>query len=169
MKITTSRSEFERRVKNKLAKWSDLDIELVEDESVNGFSFHLEEKALSQVEAFFEAHIRPSTQLLGKKDNGRKVIVTQSEIYFIEAIGREVFAYTKEEGFQLKQKLYELEPLEGFIRINKSTIVNVLQVTSLLSLLNGKLLLTLKDDQELEVSRSYVKDFKTYLKEGVMG
>lgn len=173
MKIFTNNPRFEKQIKQELKEWADLDIDLIDYnfEARQGFAFHLEETSFPQVKLFFEDYIRPKTtnnQLLGKKKNGRIEMLAVIDVYYVEAIGRDVYAYTSLDGFQLKQKLYELDHVEGFVRINKSTIVNVLHVKSMIALLNGKLLLTLSDEQELDVSRKYVKPFKTYLRKGVV-
>ena len=49
------------------------------------------------------------------------------EIYFFETEGKEVHAHTADNLFEASYKLYELEELlpKGFMRISKSTIVNL--------------------------------------------
>jgi len=69
--------------------------------------------------------------------------------------------------FEVRQKLYELEKRlqrKGFVRIGKSQIVNLLAVNEIVPWLGGRILLRLDAvPEKLEVSRSYVKQFKAAL------
>ena len=52
---------------------------------------------------------------------------------FFETDGEKIYGHTKDEAYEVKQKLYELEGLLpiAFCRISKSTIVNAKQIYSL--------------------------------------
>ncbi len=104
--------------------------------------------------------------LLGQK-NARFELIHYQDIIFIKADGGEVYLRTKQvSDYQLKEKLYELEQSlqsESFIRISKSTIVNIRHIHEIIPWFNGRLLLKLTNKEEVEVSRSYANDFKTYL------
>ena len=68
--------------------------------------------------------------------------------------------------YRIKDKLYQLEEelaAEGFIRINKSEIVNILHIREIVPWFNGRLLLKLDNKREVEVSRSYAGNFKDFL------
>ena len=56
-----------------------------------------------------------------------------ANILFFETDGEKIFGHTKDEAYEVKQKLYELEELLpiAFCRISKSTIVNAKQIYSL--------------------------------------
>jgi two-component system LytT family response regulator len=104
--------------------------------------------------------------IIGKK--GESYVPLQVEdIYYFEAAGNIVYCKTKTDRYEVTKKLYELEKKFGdlgFIRINKSHIINILMVSEIFQWFNGKLLLRIKDQkQELEVSRFYVKIFKDFL------
>lgn len=56
-----------------------------------------------------------------------------SDILYFEAVGDQVFAYTAEEIYSVKKRLYELEAVyqdRKFIRCSKSVLVNLMQVES---------------------------------------
>lgn len=77
-----------------------------------------------------------------------------------------MFAICNGESYQIKNKLYELEErlLEfGFIRINKSVIINIRTIDEFMPWFSGKLLLKMKDGSELEVTKSYAQEFKKYI------
>ncbi len=100
------------------------------------------------------------TMLLTKKE--KIFVVNKQEIYYIEGVDNLVFAYTKDAIYESKFKLYELEETlpETFIRISKSTIVNLLVVKVIEPTVNKKLLLHLENNEKVVVNRNYVKDFK---------
>ncbi|MBC1480335.1 LytTR family DNA-binding domain-containing protein [Listeria seeligeri] len=89
-----------------------------------------------------------------------------SDIYYFEAIQSRLYAYTQESAYLIKCKLYEIEDLNPiFIRINKSTVINILFVGRVRPLINSKLQVELLDGQDLEVNRKYRKNFLNYLEE----
>lgn len=89
-------------------------------------------------------------------------------IAFIEAYGRDVFAYDIKRDCQyaLKETLYQLEDryaTKGFIRVNKSQIVNIRHINKITPGLGQKLFLTLSNQMIIDVNRTYYKAFKAYL------
>ncbi|RCW50638.1 LytTR family DNA-binding domain-containing protein [Halanaerobium sp. ST460_2HS_T2] len=103
--------------------------------------------------------------LIGQLDENYEIINYQDIILF-EAQNSIIYARTKAKKYRLKEKLYQLEEelaAEGFIRINKSEIVNIIHIKEIVPWFNGRLLLKLDIKKEIEVSRSYAGDFKKYL------
>ena len=87
-------------------------------------------------------------------------------IDYIESFGSEITAAVGKRTLQINSKLYKLEAEWrefGFIRISKSLIVNVGKIAAIKRGFNGKLLLVLENEQSLEVNRSFVKEFKSYM------
>lgn len=168
MEVISQDEVFVQAVKECLAPWKDTPITIVEYGHLADIpAIYTSKAALNDLELFFTEHvILPKGQqlLTAYKKNGRVDLLPYKEVFFIEAIGREVFAYTETEGYQLKERLYEFEHFTGYCRVNKSTIVNLRMIKSILPFINGKLLLLLKDEQEIEVSRKYVKEFRALLK-----
>jgi len=104
--------------------------------------------------------------LVGKDRKSYKILEPGSILYFY-ADGNTIYASTITGTYEVNKKLYELEVVlfgKGFIRINKSVIVNIYNVNEIFPWFGGRLLLRLKNSsEELEVSRNYVKDFKSFL------
>ena len=94
-------------------------------------------------------------------------LINYQDIILLETASGDIYARTsKGKDYRLKEKLYELEKLlasDGFIRINKSNIVNILHINEIVPWFNGRLLLKLNNQKEVEVSRSYASDFKRFL------
>ena len=118
-------------------------------------------------------------ELLSSKTEGRKPIiagrqvdsesyeiVNLDDIYYFEAEGNFTNCITANSKLRVKSKLYELEVTllqKGFIRISKSQVVNIMHVAEISPWFNSRLLLKLKDNREIEVSRNFVKNFKEFL------
>ena len=94
-------------------------------------------------------------------------LISYQDIILLETETGDIYARTNRgKDYRIKEKLYELEELlagEGFIRINKSNIVNILHINEIVPWFNGRLLLKLNNGKEVEVSRSYAGDFKNFL------
>lgn len=87
------------------------------------------------------------------------------DIFSIYAEGTKVFFQTDEDEFESKQRIYELESLlEGdFVRINKSTLVNITKIASIKLGTLGSTLLYLENESSITVSRTYMKELKKVL------
>lgn len=99
---------------------------------------------------------------VANKDNQYEFI-NYDRVVYIESFGREVYLYTIDNTYQIKQKLYEIEgefSEFGFIRINKSQIVNKSFISKIKPLFNSRIKIILETNQYLEVTRNYIDSFK---------
>ena len=111
-------------------------------------------------------------QFLRRKNTGKLIvykeeeqyIIDADEIVFLEASGSKISAYTKQDGYETKLKLYEVKELLAaypFAQINKSVIVNINCVKSIQAEFSGNYRIKLKARKEvLTISRKYFKEFK---------
>ena len=111
-------------------------------------------------------------QMLKKRNTGKIIlykeeeqyIVSTDEIVFVEVCENKVYAYTKMDNYEVKQKLYEVKEqlkAQSFAQINKSVIVNINCVKSIQAEFSGNYRLKLKNRKEtLTISRKYFKEFK---------
>lgn len=82
------------------------------------------------------------------------------DIYFFETEGRKVFAHTRDMFFEAEYKLYELEELlpQGFMRISKSTIINLDYIYSITRNLTASSVVEFEGtNKSVMVSRSYYR------------
>lgn len=88
-----------------------------------------------------------------------------TDIYSIYAEDSRVFLQTEEMEYESKRKLYELEAqlAKDFVRVNKSTLVNVNKITSIGMGKIGTTQLQLDNDVTIHVSRKYLKELKQHL------
>ena len=92
-----------------------------------------------------------------------------ADILYFEAVGEQVFAYTADKVYSIKNRLYEIEELYSdrkFIRCSKSAVVNILQTESFRPALNSRFYAKLKNGEEILISRMYAKNIKQRLMEG---
>lgn len=168
MEVISSDEVFIESVKTQLAPWKNTPISIVEyGNQIDATAIYASKSSINDLVLFFKEHIaipKGQQMLTAYKKNGRLELLPYQEVFFIEAIGREIYAYTESDGYQLKERLYEFEHFAGYCRVNKSTIVNLRMVKSIMPFINGKSLLILMDEQEIEVSRKYMKEFRTQLK-----
>lgn len=90
-------------------------------------------------------------------------IIPVSEIDWIEAQGDYVYLHVKDEKFLMRDSLSSLENKlnpEVFVRIHRSSIVNIERVEKLKSNEHGDYELFLKDGTKLKMSRTYKENFQ---------
>lgn len=102
--------------------------------------------------------------------NGKVFQIHISDIYYMEAVERKTFLYTKDEVYMTEKKLYEYEEIfreTGMIRISKSCLINMDMLYSIKQLMNSQLEATLINGEKLIVARTYLKNIKRILKEDI--
>ncbi|SFQ31609.1 transcriptional regulator, LytTR family [Lachnospiraceae bacterium XBB1006] len=95
--------------------------------------------------------------------NEKEFYFPLSEILFFETQSKEVMAHTKNQVYTVKHRLYELEELlpVSFLRVSKSTIVNVSKILSIDKNLTGASEVEFADSyKKIFVSRGYYKVLK---------
>lgn len=89
-----------------------------------------------------------------------------SSISYIESLERKTFVYTETNVFESKLKLYEIEEKLcklGFFRISKSCLVNLKYIKTIRNDVERRLRLTLKNGEQVMVSRQYAEEIKRRL------
>ncbi|MFZ7942407.1 MULTISPECIES: LytTR family DNA-binding domain-containing protein [Bacillaceae] len=98
--------------------------------------------------------------------NERVHRIKLSDIYYFEAVDGKVFIYCKDNVFQVKQKLYEIEELcknKNCFRASKSTILNIAKISSIYPSISGRFEAILDNGERAVVSRQYVPVLKNRL------
>ena len=118
-----------------------------------------------ELERLIEA-LRLSDKKLSVRVNGEIRLIDLKSILYVETVERNSFIYTEGGVFESQLRLYELEAMlaeHNFIRVNKSTLVNLNMIESLKSDIDRRIRVTLKNGYQLIISRAYAEDFKTKL------
>lgn len=104
--------------------------------------------------------LRPAAQSdrIAVKSEGRVVFVKVPEIDWVEAADNYVSLHVGKDSHLLRETMTNIEqrlPREQFIRISRSTIVNVERIRELQPLFHGEYAVILRDGTKLTLSRSH--------------
>ena len=100
----------------------------------------------------------PVTDRIPVKTHGRVMIVNVADIDWVEADGDYVSVHVGAKSWLLRETIAAAEArlaLSGFVRIHRSTLVNIYRVRELLPLSKGEFTVVLRDGTELKLSRNY--------------
>lgn len=98
---------------------------------------------------------------------GQQYEIPVADVFYVEAVDNAVFIYGKENIYETKQKLYELEGIlreKYFLRVSKSLILNLMKIKAIKPALNGRYTAILENGEDIIISRKYVTDLKRALK-----
>ncbi len=104
-------------------------------------------------------------KLTGIKD-GNMVMIDPSHVYYFEGVDNKVFLYCKQNVYETKLKLYEIEEEyknTDFFRASKSVILNVSKIKSISPAYSGRFEAQLYNGEVVVISRQYVPELKKKL------
>lgn len=102
-------------------------------------------------------------ELSGITNGGRRDRFRLESVYYFEALDEKLFAYTGEQVYEVKMRLYEAERAFGrfhFVRCSKSVILNLLLLEGISPALNGRFFAHMKNGERLMISRQYAGKMK---------
>lgn len=109
-----------------------------------------------------------SSQLIGKNNDGQKVYFDIDQVFYFESVDKKTFAYLKDQIYEVEERLNSIEEELGdigFIRINKSNVVNIYFIQSIKPEINMRVRAIMENGEYLMINRSYKKNFENFLKE----
>ena len=92
----------------------------------------------------------------------RRISLPVTDVMYFESVDRKTFAYTEKVCVEMRDTLKNLldnYSEMGFIRISKSSIVNVYKIDHLQGDLNMRVIIFLKNGEKLIMNRGYKKNF----------
>jgi DNA-binding LytR/AlgR family response regulator len=104
-------------------------------------------------------------KLAGMKD-GNISMIDPANIYYFEGVDNKVFLYCKQNVYETKLKLYEIEKEyknTNFFRASKSVILNVTKIKSISPAYSGRFEALLFNGETVVISRQYVPELKNKL------
>jgi len=117
----------------------------------------------------YEDYILGKKKLITGYDSNRELHKMQlKDIFYFEAVGDLIFAYTQESQYEMKMRLYQVEENvagTSITRASKSILVNIDKIDSIRTALNGRLYATLENGEDILVSRQYSKELMRKIKE----
>ena len=98
--------------------------------------------------------------------NGQDIVLLDFEdIFMIRVEEKQTRVYDEKNDFIVKKPLYQIENIldSDFVRISKSTIVNLRKIKRVAPSLKGMMFIELKNGLKDNISRKYLSDFKQSL------
>lgn len=98
--------------------------------------------------------------------DGKIVLVNQDDVFYFESVEDKTFAYTADQVFETKSRIYQLEemlPARDFFRASKAVIVNLNRIQSLSPAFGGRFEAVLENGYKVIISRMYVAGLKKVL------
>ena len=110
-------------------------------------------------------YLENTGKIITGEDNGRIVILQPSEIYIVRVENERTVIYGENKKFFSPKRLYQLEEQlgNGFMKISKSTVVNLSHIKCVEPSFKGMMSLVMKNGLKDWISRKYLPDFKKYL------
>lgn len=129
-------------------------------------TIHCKEMNSSIIEIldFLKGH---ETAFIVGKNGEMQHILKPDDIHYFHTDQEGVIAVTSDGSFKIKEKLYELEkllPSNKFIRLSKSVIANLHELSKFEASFNGTLCVYFKSGVKEYVTRTYVNSIKGALK-----
>lgn len=124
-------------------------------------------KEVRDIQMIIDNILLQKSQIIFYKNNV-EYYISISEILFFETEEINISAHTIDNVYQVKYKLYELEEIlpKNFIRVSKSTIVNIDYIYSIERNLTASSIVEFKDThKKVYASRHYYKNLKNKLLE----
>ena len=106
-----------------------------------------------------------SSDMIAAKKGSDIALLQFSDIYMFRVEDKQVNAYTQNNVYIIKKPLYQVEEsLNGdFVRISKTTIVNLKKIQRVAPSLKGMMFIELKNGLKDNISRKYLPEFKRAL------
>ncbi|MBO5030276.1 MAG: LytTR family transcriptional regulator [Lachnospiraceae bacterium] len=95
----------------------------------------------------------------------RTIVLNSSEIYMARVEEEKTMLYCEQRKYISRKRLCDLEKNLGydFMKISKTTLINLKYVDEIQPAFNGMMLLILKNGCKDYISRKYLPEFKKYL------
>lgn len=106
-----------------------------------------------------------ANEMLAVKSGSDIALLQFGEIYMFRVEDKQVKVYTQNSDYLIKKPLYQVEETLGsdFVRISKTTIVNLKKIERVAPSLKGMMFIELKNGLKDNISRKYLPGFKQAL------
>ena len=106
-----------------------------------------------------------SSDMLAVKRGSDIALLELRDVFMLRVEDKQVKVYTNHDDYLIKKPLYQVEEnLNGdFVRISKTTIVNLKKIERVAPSLKGMMFIQLKNGLKDNISRKYLPEFKQAL------
>lgn len=105
--------------------------------------------------------------IIGKKD-GDNYVLNLDDIFYFEAVDNHVFAYCEKDIYEVTYKIQELTDMLNqtyFIQTSRTIVLNIKKIKKVTTIVNGRILAVLNNNEKMIITRVYAQKFKAKLKE----
>ncbi|MBQ8597704.1 MAG: LytTR family transcriptional regulator [Lachnospiraceae bacterium] len=116
-----------------------------------------------EIKEIYDYVAHKGTEISGLNEARHMKQFRLDEVYYFEALDEKVFAYTGNEVYEMKMRLYEVEKeyeKNHFVRCSKSVVINLMLLESISPALNGRFFAHMKNKEKLIISRQYAANIK---------
>lgn len=106
-----------------------------------------------------------SNDMIAVKNGSDIAFLEFDEIFMFRVEDKQVKVFTQDREYLIKKPLYQVEEKLGgdFVRISKTTIINLRKIERVAPSLRGMMFVELKNGLKDNISRKYLPDFKNAL------
>lgn len=126
------------------------------------FYYRIKTKEVNEILDF----LRKNNQRLVGKINDKQIMFSLNDVYYFESVDKKTFAYLDNDVVRIDVRLQDLENAyfeSGFIRVSKSTILNIYKINSLKPEINMRVMALLDNGERIQINRSYKAKFNLFL------
>jgi len=120
---------------------------------------------LENEETINEEEEMGDNSILAVKKGQDIVLLDVEDIFFIRVEDKQTKVYVEDKEYLIKKPLYQIEENldSNFVRVSKTTIVNLRKIKRVAPSLKGMMFIELKNGLKDNISRKYLSDFKKAL------
>ena len=109
--------------------------------------------------------INDNNSILAVKKGQDIVLLDFEDIFLIRVEDKQTKVFTENKDYLIKKPLYQIEEnlVSNFVRVSKTTIVNLRKIKRVAPSLRGMMFIELKNGLKDNISRKYLSDFKNAL------
>ena len=109
--------------------------------------------------------INDNNSILAVKKGQDIVLLDFEDIFLIRVEDKQTKVFTENTDYLIKKPLYQIEENldSNFVRVSKTTIVNLRKIKRVAPSLRGMMFIELKNGLKDNISRKYLSDFKNAL------
>ena len=106
-----------------------------------------------------------TNEILAVKNGSDITLLQFDDVFMLRVENKQVKVYAENNEYLIRKPLYQVEEsLSGdFVRISKTTIVNLKKIKRVAPSLKGMMFIELKNGLKDNISRKYLSDFKSAL------
>ncbi len=120
---------------------------------------------LENEETINEEEEMGDNSILAVKKGQDIVLLDVEDIFLIRVEDKQIKVYVEDKEYLIKKPLYQIEENldSNFVRVSKTTIVNLRKIKRVAPSLKGMMFIELKNGLKDNISRKYLSDFKKAL------